>query len=227
MSTNVTERRRSRRTREREQRRADILEAARRVFAEKGFSQATIEEIADGCELSPGTIYLYFRSKEELYVSLLFQAMELFEENFRKILSSRRRPERKVRAVWDFFFDFYTEYRELYRVFLFLHSDRLCDVLSETVVSAVNSRSARNFFVGAEIIKETMTAGVYREVDPLETVDTLWSLFLGLVHQYETRQNLGIRTFTLRDTHRHAFELFERGLLAQPRGRPLAAPRRG
>jgi AcrR family transcriptional regulator len=209
----VIERRRGRRAREREQRKGEILSAARRVFGEKGFAQATIEEIAAGCELSAGTIYLYFRSKEELYVSLLFEAMELFEETFKKIRASKRRPERKVRAVWDFFYDFYTESPELYRVFLFLHSDRLREVLSDSVVSSVNRQSARNFFVGADIIKEAMTAGVYREMDPLATVDALWSLFLGLAHQHETRQNLGIETFPLKETHRNAFALVERGLL--------------
>ncbi len=209
----VRERRQGRRAREREQRRADILVAARRVFADKGFAQATIEQIADGCELSPGAIYLYFRSKEELYVSLLFQAMELFEERFTKIRSSRRRPDRKVRAVWNFFYEFYTEYPELYRVFLFLHSDRLRELLSDEVVSQVNRQSVRNFSVGAEIIREAIASGAYRDSDPIAVVDTLWSLFLGLVHQYETRRNLGIDKFALRETHRRAFDQIEQGLL--------------
>lgn len=210
----VIEQRQDRRAREREQRRADILAAARGVFAEKGFSQATIEEIAGACEVSPGTIYLYFRSKEELYVSLLFQAMDLFEAGFARIRASRRRPERKVRAVWDFFYVFYTEYPELYRVFLFLHSERLREVLSDSVVDDVNTRSARNFFIAGEIIKEAVESGVYRKVDPLEAVDTLWSLFIGLAHQYETRCNLGVRGFELKSAHRHGFSFIEHGLLA-------------
>ncbi|MEE8311120.1 MAG: helix-turn-helix domain-containing protein [Candidatus Binatia bacterium] len=213
----MIEKRRGRRAREREQRRAEILAAARQVFAAKGFSQATIEEIADACALSAGTIYLYFRNKEELYVSLVFNAMQLFEESFEKIAASRRRPERKVRALWDFFYDFYTEYPELYRVFLFLHSDRLRELLSEDVVTAINARSTRNFRVAAEIIGEATAAEVYRNVDPLVVVDTLWSLFLGLAHQYETRQNLRIEAFKLKDTHRQAFDLVEQGLLAPPR----------
>lgn len=214
----VMERRRGRRARERERRRSEILVAARRVFAEKGFAQATIEQIADGCELSPGAIYLYFRSKEELYVSLLFQAMELFEERFTQIRASRRRPDRKVRAVWNFFYDFYAEYPELYRVFLFLHSDRLRELLSEEVVTEVNRQSARNFFVGAEIVQEAVSAGVYRDLVPIAVVDTLWSLFLGLAHQYETRRNLGMNKFPLQETHRRAFDQFEQGLLPVARG---------
>mgnify|MGYP006293938867 FL=1 len=56
-----------RKRREREQRRAQILEAAKKVFSSKGFNSATMEEIAGEAELSPGTLYIYFKNKEELH----------------------------------------------------------------------------------------------------------------------------------------------------------------
>ena len=68
-----------RRERDRLQRRSDIFHAAERVFAEKGFHGASIEEIARAAEYGTGTVYLYFRDKETLYV-------ELFEEKIRELL---------------------------------------------------------------------------------------------------------------------------------------------
>lgn len=68
-----------RRARERLQRRRDIFRAAEPVFAEKGFHGASIDEIARGAEYATGTVYLYFRDKETLYV-------ELFEEKIRELL---------------------------------------------------------------------------------------------------------------------------------------------
>ncbi|MBV6434529.1 MAG: HTH-type transcriptional regulator BetI [Bryobacteraceae bacterium] len=50
---------------------AEILEAARRVFAEKGFSGATVDEIAEAAGLAKGTLYLYFPSKKEIYMAAL------------------------------------------------------------------------------------------------------------------------------------------------------------
>src|SRR3989442_7414361 len=70
-----------RRERDRLQRRMDIFRAAERVFAEKGFHQASIEEIARAAEYGTGTVYLYFKDKEALYV-------ELFEEKVRELIES-------------------------------------------------------------------------------------------------------------------------------------------
>lgn len=67
-----------RRQRERLQRRADILRAAEGIFAEKGFHSASIEAIAREAEYATGTVYLYFKDKETLYI-------ELFEEKIRAL----------------------------------------------------------------------------------------------------------------------------------------------
>lgn len=60
----------SRREREKEKRRQDILEAAEEVFAAKSFHGASIDEVAERAEFAKGTIYLYFKSKEALYSAL-------------------------------------------------------------------------------------------------------------------------------------------------------------
>src|ERR1043166_4084242 len=68
-----------RRERDRLQRRADILRAAESVFADKGYHEASIEEIARVAEYGTGTVYLYFKDKETLY-------LELVEEKFRGMI---------------------------------------------------------------------------------------------------------------------------------------------
>ncbi len=57
-----------RKEKEKQQRRDDILGAAKEVFFSKGLMSATMDEIAEKAELSKGTLYLYFASKEELYL---------------------------------------------------------------------------------------------------------------------------------------------------------------
>jgi AcrR family transcriptional regulator len=65
-----------RKERERERRKQQIIVAAKRVFSEKGFNRATMEDIAREAELSPGTLYLYFKNKEELYASLSVRILQ-------------------------------------------------------------------------------------------------------------------------------------------------------
>lgn len=67
---------RERKEREKERRRQQIIVAAKRVFTSKGFNKATMEDIAQEAELSPGTLYLYFKNKEELYASLSLRILQ-------------------------------------------------------------------------------------------------------------------------------------------------------
>jgi len=82
-----------RRERDRLRRRADILRAAEEVFAAKGYHDASIEEIARAAEYATGTVYLYFKDKEALYV-------ELFEEKVRELIQCiEERISREERPV--------------------------------------------------------------------------------------------------------------------------------
>ena len=60
-----------RRIREKRQRRQQIMTAAEAVFQKRGVTNATLAEIAENAEVSPGTIYLYFKSKEDIFLSLI------------------------------------------------------------------------------------------------------------------------------------------------------------
>ncbi|HRF98628.1 MAG TPA: helix-turn-helix domain-containing protein, partial [Aggregatilineales bacterium] len=53
------------------ERQTQILEAARQIFAEKGLSDARMEDIASACGLSKGTVYLYYKNKDDLIEGLL------------------------------------------------------------------------------------------------------------------------------------------------------------
>jgi AcrR family transcriptional regulator len=68
-----------RKAQERQARRRRIQEAARTVFTERGYAGASIELIARAAQLSVGAIYLYFRSKEDLYVSLVEDTLTVFD----------------------------------------------------------------------------------------------------------------------------------------------------
>ena len=65
-----------RKEREKERRRQQIIIAAKRIFSAKGFNKATMEDIAKEAEISPGTIYIYFKNKDELYASLSIRILQ-------------------------------------------------------------------------------------------------------------------------------------------------------
>ena len=76
----------TRREREKAQHHQEILDAAVKVFAEKGFHAATLDEIAQEAEFSKAALYLYFSNKEDLLYNILNEAFEKLFGLGRKIL---------------------------------------------------------------------------------------------------------------------------------------------
>lgn len=69
-----------RKEREKQQRREEITKAAEEVFFSKGFDQSTMDDIAEKAELSKGTLYLYFKSKEDLHLAVARKSIHLLRE---------------------------------------------------------------------------------------------------------------------------------------------------
>lgn len=105
-----------RRQREKEERRCCILDAAERVFLEKGLAAATMDEIAQEAEVSKGTLYLYFKGKDELYLTIALRALgelvRLFDEAVSHGGSGAERIERLIRAQARYA----TEHRNRFRI---------------------------------------------------------------------------------------------------------------
>ncbi|MFK7991398.1 MAG: TetR/AcrR family transcriptional regulator [Sandaracinaceae bacterium] len=74
-----------RRARDRQERRETILDAAARVFGERGPAQATMEDIAEAAEVSKGTLYLYFRNKDDLFVALTHRPLDVLLSRFAQL----------------------------------------------------------------------------------------------------------------------------------------------
>src|SRR5688572_150861 len=76
-----------------------ILAAAERVFARRGFFAARVSEIAKDAGVADGTIYLYFKSKDDLLISLFEQRMKQVNSTLRAAVASTERPIDQLRAV--------------------------------------------------------------------------------------------------------------------------------
>ncbi|MEW5733274.1 MAG: helix-turn-helix domain-containing protein [Thermodesulfobacteriota bacterium] len=107
-----------RRAREREQRYQTILAAAEALFAKEGYHGASMERIADAAEVSVGTVYFYFKNKEDLLVHLLadigFRIRELTGREFSRAAASLAGFER---AGLAFFREFCLKHPEKISIF--------------------------------------------------------------------------------------------------------------
>jgi len=79
-------------------RRTAIIDAARSVFARKGFTRSIIDEIAQEAEIAKGTVYLYFRSKKEIYRAVLDQDMEFVKKSTLERIDAAENLKDKIQA---------------------------------------------------------------------------------------------------------------------------------
>src|SRR5438045_7862535 len=78
---------------------AGILEAARKVFAKKGFSDATVDDIALAAGVAKGTVYLYYSSKREVYFAALKFGIEQMYAALADQLKRVSTPAEKLRSL--------------------------------------------------------------------------------------------------------------------------------
>ncbi len=99
-------------------RRAEILEAARNVCASRGFSDVSVEEIAHRAGIAKGTLYLYFRSKDEIYWAMLEQVYTTLHGEVTAGLAADATIEQRIRAFVDTKMRHFEAHRDLFRLYL-------------------------------------------------------------------------------------------------------------
>jgi TetR/AcrR family fatty acid metabolism transcriptional regulator len=94
-----------------------IINAAIKVFADKGFYTANVADVAKEAGVADGTIYLYFKNKDDLLISLFETKMEEILLRFSSLLNSTRNAEEKLRQFIHLYFQMIEEDQNLAEVF--------------------------------------------------------------------------------------------------------------
>jgi AcrR family transcriptional regulator len=205
-----------RKEREKERRRQQIMVAAKRVFSDRGFTKATMEDIAQEAELSPGTLYLYFKNKEELYASLslrILQYLLLRIEHVNAIKGSG--PDEKLTALMEAMYDVY-EFDPLIIINMFhLQSSETLKNLSPELLSEIKDLSRKSMGSIAQIFKDGVAQGIFIDRHPVALADTFWSVFSGVILWLTSKKLINESKDFLKETLAVAFEVFHRGLKAK------------
>jgi AcrR family transcriptional regulator len=107
-----------RKARERASRRAEVLAAARRLYARKGYQQTAMVEIARASELAVGTLYQIFPSKESILRSLLEDRMDELVARVRAAVGAHRDVRDQLRQIVETHLAFARENADILRLYL-------------------------------------------------------------------------------------------------------------
>ena len=163
-----------------EERRREIIEAARRCFLQNGFHQTTTDEICREAAITPGGLYHYFGSKEEIISAVIEDAAHTTVQNLRSTAEASGDVRTAVQALATQFFEWIRD-PELDSVTRLdmeiwgetLRNEKLAGITRE-------SRALRRQWLES-LIRGAVDEGVYtKDVDPRGLANLIMSIFDGL-----------------------------------------------
>ena len=165
-----------RKEREKERRREEILDAAQRVFVEKGLTTATVDDIAIAAELSKGTLYLYFESKEDIYIALMMRGLRLLYTVFNEIISCETSVVKILHQMEGAYIEFFNTQRNYFRMLDSAYRPNVHKEVSEEMRRTYTAESQKNW----EQIIDLFNRGVREkkirnDINPVDMAIIIWS----------------------------------------------------
>jgi len=202
-----------RKERERNNRRQDIQNVAKELFLKKGFSSTNMEEIATGTELALGTIYYYFKNKDELYVSLILLSLQYLLDGLTKI-STRNDliGEGKLFAVKDALYDAYKYDPLIFRNIVHMQVENSMLTVSKKLVGELNSQARKAFKLMASFYEEGVRQGKLIEGNPMAHADIMWGMYTGIVLWEDSKKKFNRKRDFLKSTLDTAFDAYIGGV---------------
>lgn len=187
-----------RKEREKEQRREDILDAATRVFFEKGLATATMDDIAETAELSKGTLYLYYKSKEDLYLTVMMRGMQLLYDAFSEVANAGHSPAKMLSRLSEAYLNYFNTHRDYFRMMHYLQAPQFHKQISEEVKQGCSVLNQRIWDLVNGMLKRCVDEGLLREdLDPVKIGLILWSSATALMLRIDNEEGIWREAFRL------------------------------
>jgi len=185
---------------------AELLAAARRVFAEKGFHDATVEDIAELAGVAKGTVYLYFPSKQAAYWAALEHDLVKLHEETRRKVEAAEGLEDKIRTFLGFKLRYFEENRDFFRIYYSEFGNAL------THPAQIRKRFKELYLQQARVLEAVLEEGIRRKrirnISPAATAFAISDLTRGVI----TQRVLGWTKGDVTDAIDFLFDLVWKGI---------------
>ena len=160
--------------------RARILDGAVKVFAKRGFFHARVSDVAKASGVADGTIYLYFKSKDEILISIFEDRMEWILAELKKRMAKLKSAQAKLEEFIDFHIMLAASYPDV------------CDVITielrqsnKFMKEYANTRFLEYQSLIGDILREGKDDGTFRgDIDPAVVKRAIFGALLELVSQW-------------------------------------------
>ena len=190
--------------------RRQILDAAVAVFAQKGYFTARVSDIASTAGVADGTIYLYFKNKEDVIVSLFADVLERHLARAKEEIARAGTPRQKLLAIARHHLAALSERRDVAILFQ-------TELRQSTLMSRLSSKELRGYFdLLSKVVEDGQQSGAFRPEIPRSLVV---QSFFGALDEMVTSWILSPTHYNLVDLAEPVTDLFLGGLDPSPRRR--------
>lgn len=177
----------TRREHEQQMRREAIIEAARRLFHDKGFDLTTVEEIATAAELGKGTIYSYFKSKDEIYIAILESEFDILLGRMNRVILEFTTAKNALDKLYDTFIQYGRERRGLIKA-IFLQIEQQPSLRMREIVLGLKQKTGEWAKLVAYVLQKGIDRGEFTGFNVERMAKSVIGLILGLIIQSELGQ---------------------------------------
>lgn len=169
--------------------RSNILNAARILFETNGVQQTTMDDVSKKADCSKSTIYIYFKSKDDLYHHILYERMVLLRDRFKAVIRKKSGFEVSYFAICRTLTDFQREYPLYFNSIQGDISVDEEDFEEAPILGDIYILGEELNGIVSEMLIRGMEAGCLRaELDPISAVFTLWASLCGIIRMAEQKE---------------------------------------
>lgn len=212
-----------RRRREREERVQSILRAAQQVFFTRGYARATMDEIALVAEITKPTIYAYFPTKDDLFLSLMLPVIDDIGDQLEMV--QRRLDDGGyvtgaglIRDILGALVHSYTIAPEAFKLVQLVQQTKMLTEFGESTRRTIDEGGRGNFESIRRILRGGTERGLVRPFGVYELADVIWGTAVGVIQLEEIKstEREGARD-RLRATLQVAEEILTQAIAADTR----------
>ncbi len=158
-----------------------ILEAARSVFARKGYADTAVEDITEQAGIAKGTLYLYFPSKDAIYLAALLEDARRLDGLAREAMAAATSWEGKVRAYVETKLDYCRQHQDFIRIYVTEFRTRC--MMGKPIEPELYQLIQQGEALLADAFSEAAARGEIRNVDPVLAAYTVCDITRGLIER--------------------------------------------
>jgi TetR/AcrR family transcriptional regulator len=187
--------------------REEILSAAEKVFAAKGFFPTTMSDIAREAEFGTGTLYKYFKSKEELYFTLIDEKVEEVNRLVNTELSQKTSAVERIKKVLKLQFEFIERNRDFFRIYI-SERNRFEWTVKDELGKGLHEKMVTYISILAEVMRQGIKGEEFRPMNPMDLAHAL----VGIVNSFVFEWMIGRESYPLISKLDTVLEIFLGGV---------------